>query len=145
MTPINANMRTILLLITFTGFVFYVNGQQINPENKKLYSYLVNKSKQQRKTGRYLLIGGGVFYTFGALISLNDGPAEGIAKAAPAILSVGSCGVVACIPFFISAGSNQNKAQQLLISVNLERNHHLDQINTSSKRFPALSLTIPIH
>jgi hypothetical protein len=144
MTQINPNMRTILLLITFIGFIFYVNGQQINPDNKKLYSYLVNKSKQQRKTGRYLLIGGGVSYTLGALISLNYGPAEGIAKAAPAILSVGSCGILACIPFFISAGSNQNKAQQLLISVNLERNH-LDQINTSSKRFPALSLTIPIH
>jgi len=138
-------MRTILFLLSFSAIVYSSNGQQLNPENKKLYSYLVNKSKQQRKTGRYLLIGGGVLYTFGALISLNDGPAEGIAKAAPAILSVGSCGIVACIPFFISAGSNQNKAQQLLISVNLERNHHFDQINTSSKRFPALSLKIPIH
>ncbi len=137
-------MRTILFLITFTGFIFYANGQQINPDNKKLYTYLVNKSKQQRKTGKYLLIGGGVLYTFGGLFSLNDGPAEGIGKAAPAILSLGSCGIIACIPFFISAGSNQNKAQQMLISVNVETNQIYNLTNSYSKRFPALGLSIPI-
>lgn len=137
-------MRTILFLLSFTAIVCSSNGQQLNPENKKLYSYLVNKSKQQRKTGKYLLIGGGVLYTFGAFFSLNDGPAEGIGKAAPAILSVGSCGIVACIPFFISAGSNQNKAQQLLISVNVETNQIYNLTNSYSKRFPALGLSIPI-
>lgn len=137
-------MRTILFLLSFTAIVYCSNGQQLNPENKKLYSYLVNKSKQQRKTGKYLLIGGGVLYTFGAFFSLNDGPAEGIGKAAPAILSVGSCGIIACIPFFISAGSNQNKAQQMLISVNVETNQIYNSTNSYSKRFPALGLSIPI-
>jgi hypothetical protein len=137
-------MRTILFLLSFTAIVYSSNGQQLNPENKKLYSYLVNKSKQQRKTGKYLLIGGGVLYTFGAFFSLNDGPSEGIGKAAPAILSLGSCGIVACIPFFISAGSNQNKAQQMLISVNVETNQIYNLTNSYSKSFPALGLSIPI-
>ncbi len=137
-------MRTILFLLSFSAIVYSSNGQQLNPENKKLYSYLVNKSKQQRKTGRYLLIGGGALYAFGALFSFNDGPAEGIGKAAPAILSVGSCGIIACIPFFISAGSNQNKAQQMLISVNVETNHIYNPTNSYSKRFPAVGLSIPI-
>jgi hypothetical protein len=139
------NMRTFLLLIIIAGSSFQGFGQQLSAEKKPLYNYLMAKSKQQRKTGKYLLIGGGIAYSVGALFSLNDGPSSGVYKAAPVILSLGSCSLVACIPFFLSAGSNRNKAQDMLVSFQLEKYYTPSPERMSASSYPALSIKIPVH
>lgn len=137
-------MRTILLIIIIAGSYLKGYGQQLSPENKKLYNYLMAKSKQQRKTGKYLLIGGGVAYSVGALFSLNDGPSSGIYKAAPTILGLGASSLVACIPFFLSAGSNRHKAQDMLVSFQLEKRYTPAPKGMSASSYPAVSIKIPV-
>ena len=138
-------MRNILLIIIIAGSCFQGYGQQLSAEKKPLYNYLMAKSKQQRKTGKYLLIGGGIAYSVGALFSLNDGPSSGIYKAAPTILGLGAGSLVACIPFFLSAGSNRNKAQDMLVSFQLEKHYIPLPQGISASRFPALAIKIPVH
>jgi hypothetical protein len=137
-------MRNILLIIIIAGSCFQGYGQQLSAEKKPLYNYLMAKSKQQRKTGKYLLIGGGIAYSVGALFSLNDGPSSGIYKAAPTILGLGAGSLVACIPFFLSAGSNRNKAQDMLVSFQLEKHYIPLPQGISASRYPAVSIKIPV-
>ena len=137
-------MRNILLLIIIAGSSFQGYGQQLSTEKKPLYNYLMAKSKQQRKTGKVLLIGGGIAYTVGALFSLNDGPSSGLNDAAPVILSLGSCSLVASIPFFLSAGSNRNKAQDMLVSFQLEKHYTPSPQRISASSYPAVSIKIPV-
>ena len=114
-------MRIIFTILIISGCCIHGYGQQISTENKQLYKYLMAKSKSQRKTAKYLLIGGGVAYLGGALVGINDGPSTGLSNAAPVFLSLGSCALVASIPFFVSAGSNQHKAQEMLVSFRMEK------------------------
>jgi len=137
-------MRNLIIIIIIAGSCFQGYGQQLSAENKQLYTYLMAKSKQQRRTGKYLLIGGGIAYTVGALFSLNDGPSSGINKAAPVILSLGSCSLVACIPFFLSAGSNRNKAQDMLVSFQLEKYYTPALQGMLVSSYPAVSIKIPV-
>ena len=145
MNTIKTNMRNILLIIIIAGSSFQGYGQQLSPENKQLYNYLMAKSKQQRKTGKYMLIGGGIAYSVGALFSLNDGPSSGLSDAAPAILGLGACSLAASIPYFLSAGSKMHKAQEMLVSFQLEKNYTPLPQGISASRFPALAIKIPVH
>lgn len=137
-------MRNIILLLFIAGSYCQAYGQKLPPENKQLYNYLLTKSKSQRKTAKYLLIGGGIAYLGGALFSINDGPSTGLSDAAPVFLSLGTCSLVACIPFFVSAGSNQHKAQELLMSIRMEKPQIPHLQGVSAETYPALGLHIPI-
>ena len=138
-------MRIILLILIIAGSYLKGYGQQLSAEKKPLYNYLMAKSKNQRKTGKYLLIGGGIAYTVGAFFSLNDGPSSGLNDAAPVILSLGASSLVACIPFFLSAGSNRRKAQEMLVSFQLEKHYTPLPQGISASRYPALAIKIPVH
>jgi hypothetical protein len=138
-------MRTILFIIIIAGSYFQGYGQQLSAEKKPLYNYLMAKSKQQRKTGKYLLIGGGIAYSVGAFFSLNDGPSTGLSDAAPAILGLGACSLVACIPFYLSAGSKMHKAQELLVSFQLEKRYTPLSEGISASLYPALAIKIPVY
>ena len=137
-------MRNILLIIIIAGSCFKGYGQQLSPENKQLYTYLMEKSKNQRKTGKYLLIGGGIAYSVGALFSLNDGPSSGLNDAAPVMLSLGASSLVACIPFFLSAGSNRHKAQEMLVSFQLEKRYTPTPQRMLASSYPVVSIKIPV-
>lgn len=137
-------MRIIFIVLIISASYIHGYGQLLSAENKQLYSYLMAKSKSQRKTAKYLLIGGGVAYLGGALFSLNDGPSTGLSNAAPVFLSLGSCALVASIPFFVSAGSNQHKAQEMLVSFRMEKPHIPVSKGGSAETHPALALHIPI-
>jgi hypothetical protein len=137
-------MRIIFIILIVSASYIHGYGQQLSAENKQLYSYLMAKSKSQRKTAKYLLIGGGIAYLGGALVGINDGPSTGLSNAAPVFLSLGSCSLVACIPFFVSAGSNQHKAQELLVSFRMEKRQTPLLQGISAENYPALALHIPI-
>lgn len=137
-------MRIILVILIISGSYIHGYGQQLSAENKQLYKYLMAKSKSQRKTAKYLLIGGGIAYLGGALVGINDGPSTGLSNAAPVFLSLGSCALVASIPFFVSAGSNQHKAQEMLVSFRMEKPHFPSLKSISAESYPALVLHIPI-
>lgn len=137
-------MRTIFIILIMTGCYIHGYGQQLSAENKQLYKYLMAKSKSQRKTAKYLLIGGGIAYLGGALVGINDGPSTGLSNAAPVFLSLGSCALVASIPFFVSAGSNQHKAQEMLVSFRMEKTQIPVLKGNSADKYPTLSLHIPI-
>lgn len=137
-------MRIIFIVLIISASYIHGYGQLLSAENKQLYSYLMAKSKSQRKTAKYLLIGGGVAYLGGALFSLNDGPSTGLSNAAPVFLSLGSCSLVACIPFFLSAGSNRNKAQEMLVSVQMKKHYAPTLQGFSTSRYPAVSINFPL-
>ena len=137
-------MRIILVILIILGSYIHGYGQQLSAENKQLYKYLMTKSKSQRKTAKYLLIGGGIAYLGGALVGINDGPSTGLSNAAPVFLSLGSCALVASIPFFVSAGSNQHKAQEMLVSFRMEKPHIPVLKGGSAESYPAIALHIPI-
>lgn len=137
-------MRIIFTILIISGCYIHGYGQQLSTENKQLYKYLMAKSKSQRKTAKYLLIGGGIAYLGGALVGINDGPSTGLSNAAPVFLSLGSCALVASIPFFVSAGSNQHKAQEMLVSFRMEKRQTPLSQGISAENYPALALHIPI-
>jgi hypothetical protein len=137
-------MRIIFIILIVSASYIQGYGQQVSAENKQLYNYLMAKSKSQRKTAKYLLIGGGVAYMGGAFFSLNDGPSTGLSEAGPVFLSLGSCSLVACIPFFLSAGSNRNNALELLVSFRMEKSHIPRLQGISAENYPAIALHVPI-
>ena len=60
-----------------------------------------------------------------------------------ALILIGGASMVASVPFFIASARNKNKAKQISLNLNMEKNQAV-RINNRYKSFPSVSLSIPL-
>jgi len=138
-----------LLIIAANSF-----SQQTNPQQKTVSKDFLKKSKNQKKVGRILLIGGTGLLITSFVIPRGDLVHDGICvgyfcsdeykndNIKTALFLVGVASDLASIPFFIAAKKNKKRAMNVSTSFKMENAPVIQHTAFVNRSLPAFSVKI---
>ena len=145
--------QVIILTLLFVCATSSFGQQTVQRQPLTTTDYL-QKSKNQKKTGRILLIGGTGLIITSFVIPRGDLVHDGICvgpycsdeykndNLKTALFLVGVASDLASIPFFIASKKNKKRAMNISTSFDLERAKVIQHATFVNKSFPALSVKI---
>ncbi|QNA42938.1 hypothetical protein [Lacibacter sediminis] len=140
-------MKKIFISMLFISICISISAQLTEPVHKLTKQDYLQKSKNQKTTGRVLLVGGTAMIVAGAVVGSTFEEPKGVLEIFSKGEVIGFClfmaGAVvdlASIPFFISSAKNARKAATITLS-----NQQINVPNSKSlvvKSIPSVTLKI---
>jgi hypothetical protein len=147
-------MKQVIILTLLFVFATSSFGQQTVQRQPLTTTDYLQKSKNQKKTGRILLIGGTGLIITSFVIPRGDLVYDGICVGAycsdeykndnlkTALFLVGAASDLASIPFFIASKKNKKRAMNVSTSLKMEKTQVIQYTAFVKKSYPALSVKI---
>jgi hypothetical protein len=144
-------MKQAIILTLFISFATASFGQQTVQSQPLTKTDYLQKSKNQKKTGRILLIGGTALLITGFVIPKGELVEEGFwlipdeyknDNIKAAFILAGVASDLASIPFFIASKKNRRKANAASVFIKMENATVLQQAVVRNQSFPALGIKI---
>lgn len=154
-------MKRLLLLLLFYSPVInhYCHSADMQNDKKNPFPSMsidsipasnnyLEKSRRQKNTATWLLVGGSTVFSIGAIVGLseigtivnsNDKSKERLVNT---LMIIGVVGAVSSIPLYIAAGNNKKKARSVSISLKPESRSLMRRNDISRVAYPAISINI---
>lgn len=142
-------MKKIFISMLFISICISTSAQLTEPVHKLTKQDYLQKSKNQKTTGRVLLVGGTAMIVAGVVVGATAEEPTGVLQIFSKgqaigfyLFTVGAVVDLTSIPFFISSSRNARKAAAITLS-----NQPIDILNSQSfvvKSIPSVTLKIKL-